>query len=80
MLRDQDRSNSFTPVNNAEKNEWVFANIDEMAAHTGSEAVLVDEIFSASPHCSFHILELTRVRRRTCGRYFDEVGSRDAGR
>lgn len=46
MLRDQDRSNSFTPVNNAEKNEWVFANIEEMAAHTGSEPVLVDEIFT----------------------------------
>lgn len=46
MLRDQDRSNSFTPVNNPEKNEWVFPNIDQMAAYTGSEPVLVDEIFS----------------------------------
>jgi cytochrome oxidase assembly protein ShyY1 len=47
MLRDQDRSNSFTPENNAEKDEWVFANIEQMAAHAKSEPVLVDEIFSA---------------------------------
>lgn len=47
MLRDQDQANSFTPPNNAEKGEWVFANIDEMAKHAGTEPVLVDEIFSA---------------------------------
>lgn len=47
MLRDQDRSNSFTPENNAEKDEWIFANIEQMAKHTGAEPVLVDEIFSA---------------------------------
>lgn len=46
MLRDQDQANSFTPPNNAEKGEWVFANIDEMAKHAGTEPVLVDEIFS----------------------------------
>lgn len=51
MLRDQDRSNSFTPSNNAEKNEWIFANIEEMAAHTGAQPVLVDEIFSRFTLC-----------------------------
>lgn len=52
MLRDQDLANSFTPPNNAEKGEWVFANIDEMAKHAGTEPVLVDEIFSANfIHC-----------------------------
>lgn len=48
MLRDQDRSNSFTPENNAEKDEWIFANIEQMAKHVGAEPVLVDEIFSPS--------------------------------
>lgn len=50
MLRDQDRSNTFTPGNAPEKNEWVFANIQEMATHCGSEPVLVDEIFSELSH------------------------------
>ncbi|ORY78862.1 SURF1 family-domain-containing protein, partial [Leucosporidium creatinivorum] len=45
MLRDQELRNSFTPVNNPEKDEWVFSNIEEMAKHTGSEPVLVDEVF-----------------------------------
>lgn len=55
MLRDQDRSNSFTPSNNAEKNEWIFPNIEEMAAHMGSAPVLVDEIFSAFIATLFYI-------------------------
>lgn len=46
MLRDQDQANSFTPPNNVEKGEWVFANIEEMAKYAGTEPVLVDEIFS----------------------------------
>lgn len=49
MLRDQDLSNTFTPPNNPEKGEWIFANIDEMAKHTGAEPVLVDEIYSKFP-------------------------------
>lgn len=58
MLRDQDRSNSFTPGNNPEKNEWVFANIEEMAQHTGADPVLVDEIFSA---CRALAVELSLI-------------------
>uniref|UniRef100_A0A0H5GAB2 SURF1-like protein n=1 Tax=Leucosporidium scottii TaxID=5278 RepID=A0A0H5GAB2_9BASI len=45
MLRDQEARNSFTPVNNPEKEQWVFSDIEEMAKHTGSEPVLVDEVF-----------------------------------
>lgn len=53
MLRDQDQANSFTPPNNAEKGEWVFANIEEMAKYAGTEPVLVDEIFSKCSHLTY---------------------------
>ncbi|KAL8278665.1 hypothetical protein RQP46_008957 [Phenoliferia psychrophenolica] len=48
MLRDQDRSNSFTPQNTPAKEEWVFSDIKQMADHTGAEPVLVDEIFAGN--------------------------------
>lgn len=53
MLRDQEARNSFTPVNNPDKEEWVFSNIEEMAKHTGSEPVLVDEVFGKARIGSF---------------------------
>ncbi|KAI5479815.1 COX1 assembly protein, Shy1 [Pseudohyphozyma bogoriensis] len=45
MLRDQERSGTFTPANTPEKEEWVFADIKQMAEHSGAEPVLVDQIF-----------------------------------
>ncbi|KAK4699807.1 surfeit locus 1 family protein, partial [Phenoliferia sp. Uapishka_3] len=48
MLRDQDRTGSFTPENNPTREEWVFPDIDQMAKHTGAEPVLVDEIFGGN--------------------------------
>ncbi|GAA5853466.1 hypothetical protein JCM5353_001797 [Sporobolomyces roseus] len=49
MLRDQEPPNAFTPVNDPSREQWVFANIAEMAKHTGSEPVLVDEIYTDNP-------------------------------
>ncbi|GAA5937500.1 cytochrome oxidase assembly protein SHY1 [Sporobolomyces koalae] len=49
MLRDQEAPNSFTPVNDPSRDQWVFSNIAEMAKHTGSEPVLVDEIYNDHP-------------------------------
>ncbi|GAA5883839.1 hypothetical protein JCM16303_007407 [Sporobolomyces ruberrimus] len=49
MLRDQEPPNSFTPVNDPAKGQWVFSNIAEMAQYTGSEPVLVDEIYTDHP-------------------------------
>ncbi|BGO98675.1 SURF-family protein [Rhodotorula toruloides ATCC 204091] len=49
MLRDQEAPNSFTPVNQPEKDQWVFANIAEMARYTGAEPVLVDQIYDDHP-------------------------------
>ncbi|GAA6010015.1 hypothetical protein JCM11491_005830 [Sporobolomyces phaffii] len=49
MLRDQEPPNSFTPTNDPSRDQWVFSNIAEMAQHTGSEPVLVDEIYSDHP-------------------------------
>ncbi|KAM0750589.1 SURF1-domain-containing protein [Meredithblackwellia eburnea MCA 4105] len=48
MLRDQDRSNSFTPKNNPEAGEWVFSDIKQMAAFSGADPVLVDEIYNGN--------------------------------
>jgi surfeit locus 1 family protein len=48
MLRSQEARNSFTPVNKPEKGEWVFTDIDELARYTGSEPVLVDQIYGPS--------------------------------
>lgn len=56
MLRDQEAPNSFTPVNQPEKDQWVFANIAEIARYTGAEPVLVDQIYGAPldlASCSF---------------------------
>lgn len=58
MLRDQEATNSFTPENKPEKDEWVFSNIEQMAKHTGSEPVLVDEIFGEPFSLVFSSLRL----------------------
>jgi len=66
MLRDQEPPNAFTPVNDPSREQWVFANIAEMAKHTGSEPVLVDEIYSESIAfflSPISIRELTQSRR-----------------
>ncbi|GAA5954883.1 hypothetical protein JCM21900_004976 [Sporobolomyces salmonicolor] len=49
MLRDQEKPNAFTPVNQPEKGQWIFSNIEEMAQHAGTSPVLVDEIYSGHP-------------------------------
>ncbi|GAA5986990.1 hypothetical protein JCM10908_000982 [Rhodotorula pacifica] len=49
MLRSQEARNSFTPVNQPEKGEWVFTDIEELARYTGSEPVLVDQIYDDNP-------------------------------
>lgn len=48
MLRAQDKRNRFTPANAPERNQWTFADIQQMAAFTSSQPVLVDEIFSGT--------------------------------
>ncbi|GAA5975185.1 hypothetical protein JCM11641_004385 [Rhodosporidiobolus odoratus] len=49
MLRDQEAPNSFTPVNQPEKGQWVFSNIVEIAKYTGAQPVLVDQIYDDHP-------------------------------
>ncbi|BGP15259.1 surf-like protein [Rhodosporidiobolus nylandii] len=49
MLRDQEQPNSFTPVNQPEKGQWVFSNIEEIANYTGATPVLVDQIYDDNP-------------------------------
>ncbi|GJN89614.1 hypothetical protein Rhopal_002601-T1 [Rhodotorula paludigena] len=49
MLRDQEARNSFTPVNEPEKGQWVFSDIAEIARYTGAEPVLVDQIYDDHP-------------------------------
>ncbi|GAA6012031.1 hypothetical protein JCM10207_005103 [Rhodosporidiobolus poonsookiae] len=49
MLRDQEQPNSFTPVNQPEKGQWVWSNIAEIAKYTGAEPVLVDQIYDDHP-------------------------------
>jgi cytochrome oxidase assembly protein ShyY1 len=48
MLRAQGARNRFTPVNHPERNQWSFADIEQMATAAGTQPVLVDEVFSAS--------------------------------
>jgi surfeit locus 1 family protein len=48
LLRQPPKRNMFTPVNNPEKNEWFFPDVQEMAEHTGSQAVWVEETMSRS--------------------------------
>lgn len=45
MLRDQEQGNSFTPDNTPSTGEWIWADIKQMAAYSGAQPVLVDEIF-----------------------------------
>ncbi|GAA6041880.1 hypothetical protein JCM8097_004528 [Rhodosporidiobolus ruineniae] len=49
MLRDQEQRNSFTPVNQPDKEQWVFSDIAEIAAYTGAQPVLVDQIYDDHP-------------------------------
>ncbi|GAA6053850.1 hypothetical protein JCM3770_004748 [Rhodotorula araucariae] len=49
MLRDQEARNSFTPVNEPAKGQWVFSDIAEIARYTGAEPVLVDQIYEDHP-------------------------------
>lgn len=53
MLRDQEQGNSFTPDNTPSTGEWIWADIKQMAAYSGAQPVLVDEIFSSCSlrHC-----------------------------
>lgn len=53
MLRSQEPRNSFTPVNRPDKGEWVFTDIEELARYTGSEPVLVDQIYGSYLSSSF---------------------------
>lgn len=48
MLREQEPRNSFTTVNEPDKGQWTFSDIDEIARFTGAEPVLVDQIYGAS--------------------------------
>jgi surfeit locus 1 family protein len=48
LLREPPPKNMFTPVSNPEKGEWYFPDIQRMAAHTGSQAVWVEETMSES--------------------------------
>lgn len=45
FLRSQPIRNYFTPENRPDRDEWVFPDIEQLAAKTNSSPVLVDEIF-----------------------------------
>lgn len=47
MLRSQDRRNAFTPENDPARNQWVFADLEAMAEHSGAKPIMVDEIYGA---------------------------------
>ncbi|TNY18406.1 SURF-family protein [Rhodotorula diobovata] len=49
MLREQEPRNSFTTVNEPDKGQWTFSDIDEIARFTGAEPVLVDQIYEDHP-------------------------------
>ena len=57
MLRDQEKRNAFSPVNSPEKREYQFMDIAQMAAATGTQPVLVDEIFGKQALTPFVLLE-----------------------
>lgn len=46
LLRQPPKGNMFTPKNHPEKGEWYFSSVEEMAKHTGSQAVWVEETMS----------------------------------
>ncbi|KAF2648674.1 SURF-family protein Shy1 [Lophiostoma macrostomum CBS 122681] len=43
LLREPPKKNMFTPANHPDKGEWLFPDVDQMAEHTGSQAVWVEE-------------------------------------
>ncbi|KAF2752333.1 SURF1-domain-containing protein [Sporormia fimetaria CBS 119925] len=43
LLRQAPKKNMFTPVNKPETNEWFFPDVQQMAEHTGSQPVWVEE-------------------------------------
>ncbi|KAJ1653341.1 surf-like protein [Dispira simplex] len=45
MVRCGEQANNFTPPNKPEQNEWYVADVNEMAAHTHSIPLLVEEIY-----------------------------------
>lgn len=46
LLRVPPKGNMFTPKNEPEKGNWFFPSVEEMAEHTGSQAVWVEETMS----------------------------------
>jgi surfeit locus 1 family protein len=46
LLREPPKKNMFTPENRPEKGEWFFPDVKQMAEHTGSQAVWVEETMS----------------------------------
>ncbi|KAJ1961895.1 surf-like protein [Dispira parvispora] len=45
MVRRGEQANNFTPPNKPDQNEWYVADVNEMAAHTGSMPLLIEEIY-----------------------------------
>lgn len=46
LLREPWKKNAFTPVNRPDKREWYFPDVAEMAQHTGSDPVWIEETMS----------------------------------
>lgn len=46
LLRIPPKGNMFTPKNEPEKGKWFFPSVEEMAQHSGSQAVWVEETMS----------------------------------
>ena len=46
LLREPPKNNMFTPENHPDKGEWFFPDVKQMAEHTGSQVVWVEETMS----------------------------------
>jgi cytochrome oxidase assembly protein ShyY1 len=75
MLRAQGARNRFTPVNHPERNQWSFADIEQMATVAGTQPVLVDEVFSASASARIDLCS-DKLRSRYSGREQPATGQR----
>lgn len=51
LLRQPPKRNMFTPVNHPEKGEWFFPDVQQMAEHSGSQAIWVEETMSGFSQC-----------------------------
>ncbi|KAJ1928740.1 surf-like protein [Tieghemiomyces parasiticus] len=46
LVRHGEEQNMFTPVNHPDRDQWYILNVGEMARHTGSLPLLIDELYN----------------------------------